>query len=185
MAFRCQTAFFRGKKLKIIQKIRFILQHKSKKMNRQELEKIIENLDTVFRGDAWHGPSMMELLNSMPAEVVAEKKSVSKFTISQLVFHLTVWRKYVLKKLEGDIHFDLISDEDNYGNAAQTNAKNWKNLIADLKNSQEKLVEKLEELDDSILTKTVPGNYYDFYKLLTGLIQHDTYHLGMIWVLWE
>ena len=25
------------------------------------LELIIDNLDTVFRGDAWHGPSVMEI----------------------------------------------------------------------------------------------------------------------------
>ena len=34
------------------------------------LNKIIDNFDTVFRGDAWHGPSVMEFLNSMPMNVV-------------------------------------------------------------------------------------------------------------------
>jgi hypothetical protein len=58
-------------------------------------------------------------------------------------------------------------------------------LVNKLKESQEKLIEKLSKFDDSLLNRLVPGQDYDFYKLLTGLIQHDTYHLGMIWVLWD
>ena len=46
-------------------------------------------------------------------------------------------------------------------------------------------IKTLENLDDDILEKGVPGEHYNYYKLLNGLIQHDTYHLGMIWVLWE
>lgn len=154
-------------------------------MNKSELEKIIENLDTVFRGDAWHGPSVMEFINSMPISEVDVKKSYSKYTICQIIFHLTAWRKFVFEKLNENIHYDLVTDEDNYGSAEVTTQNNWSNLVNDLKASQKQLIEKLEELDDDILKKLVPGQDYDFYKLLTGLIQHDTYHLGMIWVLWE
>lgn len=152
-------------------------------MVRAELEKIIDNLETVFRGDAWHGPSILELLQSMPNDITSRKFPYSKHTIAQLVFHLTVWRKFVIKKIEGDIHFDLVSDEDNYGTEEQL--LDWKILLQNLKESHTELVAKLEEYDDELLEKMVPGQYYDFYKLLTGVIQHDTYHLGMIWVLWE
>lgn len=154
-------------------------------MNKSELEKIIENLDTVFRGDAWHGPSVMEFINSMPISEVDVKKPYSKHTICQIIFHLTAWRKFVFEKLNENIHYDLVTDEDNYGSDEVTTKSNWTNLVNDLKASQKQLIDKLEEQDDDILKKLVPGQDYDFYKLLTGLIQHDTYHLGMIWVLWE
>jgi uncharacterized damage-inducible protein DinB len=150
---------------------------------RAELEKIIDNLETVFRGDAWHGPSILELLQSMPNDVTSRKFPYSKHSIAELVFHLTAWRKFVIKKIEGDIHYDLVSEEDNYGN--QDVLQDWKVLIENLKLAQSELVEKLESCNDELLVKMVPGQYYDFHKLLTGLIQHDTYHLGMIWVLWE
>lgn len=154
-------------------------------MRRNELEKIIENLDTVFRGDAWHGPSVMEISRSMPAEVVDKPHAISKFTIAQIVFHLTAWREFVIQKLNDNIHFDLQTDEENYGTVEETSAQNWQNLLQNLQNKQKELIKVLENFDDSLLQKTVPGCYYDYYKLLTGLIQHDTYHLGMIWVLWE
>lgn len=154
-------------------------------MNRNELEKIVDNLDTVFRGDAWHGPSVMEFINSMSIDVVDRKKEYSKYTICQIIFHLGVWRKFVLEKLNGNIRFDLVSDEENYGAEGDIIKENWPNLIAQLKTNQKELLSKLEEFDDELLVKLVPGQDYDYYKLLTGLIQHDTYHLGMIWVLWE
>ncbi len=154
-------------------------------MNNKELEKIIDNLDTVFRGDAWHGPSIMEIINSLPADKVNVQHGFSKRTITQLVFHMTHWKKYVLEKLSDNIHFSLQTEEENWGPAADTSEENWKNLVTDLKDTHNRLIEKLETFDDDLLSKRVPGEYYDFYKLLTGIIQHDTYHLGMIWVLWE
>jgi uncharacterized damage-inducible protein DinB len=154
-------------------------------MNNNELDKIIDNLDTVFRGDAWHGPSVMEFLNSLPLEIVDTRKNFSKHTICQIVFHLTAWRKFVFEKLNENIHYDLLSEEDNYGSEVESNKQNWLTLVKNLQLSQENLINKLSEFDDSLLKRLVPGQDYDYYKLLTGLIQHDTYHLGMIWVLWE
>jgi len=154
-------------------------------MKNNQLERIIDNLETVFRGDAWHGPSVMEMLNSIPIELVSKQKSFSKHTIAQNVFHLIAWRGFVLQKLKNNIHFDLISEEENYGNEYQNSQQNWHNLVLELRQQQESLIEVLQKQDDTLLDRIVPGQDYDFYKLLTGLIQHDTYHLGMIWVLWD
>lgn len=149
------------------------------------LEKIIDNLDTVFRGDAWHGPSIMEIINSLPIEKVVQKKEFSNQTIPQHIFHLMAWRKFVLEKLNDNIHYSLETEEDNWGNENDINSKNFSVLIEKLKSSHFDLINALEKQDDDILEKYVPGEHYNYYKLLNGLIQHDTYHLGMIWVLWE
>ena len=150
-----------------------------------ELEKIIENLETVFRGDAWHGPSVLEMLNSLPPGEVDQKHGFSKRTIAELTYHMIAWRKFIIEKLKDNIHFTLETDEDNWGTLETTSQEGWKDVIQLFKDTQKKLVELLEEKDDAFLTKRVPGEHYDYYKLITGLIQHDTYHLGMIWVLWE
>ncbi len=154
-------------------------------MNNNQLEKIIDNLDTVFRGDAWHGPSVMEFLNSMPSDIVDVQKNFSKHTICRIVFHLTAWGKFVFKKLNDKVRYDLVDETDNYGREEDITKANWHNLVNNLKEAQETLMDKLTEFDDNILNRLVPGQDYDYYKLLTGLIQHDTYHLGMIWVLWD
>ena len=154
-------------------------------MSNKELERIIENIDTVFRGDAWHGPSVMEIINSLPIDIVDTKQGFSKRTIAQLIFHMVAWRKFIIEKLNDNIEFALKSEEDNWGTDAETSKENWKNLVVDLQQTHKQFIELLETKDDSLLAKRVAGEFYDFYKVLTGLIQHDTYHLGMIWVLWE
>lgn len=154
-------------------------------MSNKELERIIENIDTVFRGDAWHGPSVMEIINSLPLEIVDTKQGFSKRTIAQLIFHMVAWRKFIIEKLNDNIDFALKSEEENWGTTAETSKENWKSLVADLQKTHTQLIELLDSKDDSLLDNRVAGEFYDFYKLLTGLMQHDTYHLGMIWVLWE
>ncbi|MCP9769863.1 DinB family protein [Lacihabitans sp. LS3-19] len=149
------------------------------------LELIIDNLDTVFRGDAWHGPSVMEIINSLPLEKVDEVHNFSSQTIAQHIFHLAAWRKFAIEKLNDNIHYSLETDEDNWGSAEVTAPQNFSSLIDYLKNQHFELIKELEKYDDDLLTQNVPGEYYNFYKLLNGIIQHDTYHLGMIWVLWQ
>lgn len=149
------------------------------------LELIIDNLDTVFRGDAWHGPSVMEIINSLPIEKVGEVHNFSSQTIAQHIFHLAAWRKFAIEKLNDNIHYTLETDEDNWGSPEETDNQNFSSLIDYLKNQHFGLIKALEKYDDDLLTQNVPGEHYNFYKLLNGIIQHDTYHLGMIWVLWQ
>jgi uncharacterized damage-inducible protein DinB len=153
-------------------------------MNNKELPKIIENLETVFRGDAWHGPSIMEVLKGISPNLVNQKTTNTKYTIAQNVFHLIAWREFLIQKLNGNFKYELITELENWGNNEDVSVENWPNLIANLQAKQEKIVELLENSDDSLLHKTVPGNDFNFYHLLTGFIQHDTFHLGMIWILW-
>lgn len=147
------------------------------------LTRIIDNIDTVFRGDAWHGPSVMEMINSLPESKLLENQPFSKQSIAQNIFHLTAYRKFVIEKLNDNIHFRLETDEENWG--TEEELKDAARLKKNLLDTHNQLLKKLEEFDDELLTRNVPGEYYDFYKLLNGLIQHDTYHLGMIWVLWQ
>lgn len=152
---------------------------------RKELDRLIENLETVFRGDAWHGPSVTEILNSLKPEVVDQQHGFSKRTISELIFHLVAWRRFAIEKLNDNIHFTMDTEEANWGTPEITAKENWPQLKKLLQDTHKEFIALLDEQDDELLDKRVPGEFYDFYKLLTGIVQHDTYHLGMIWVLWE
>lgn len=147
------------------------------------LSRIIDNIDTVFRGDAWHGPAVMEMINSLPESKLLENQPFSKKSIAQNIFHLTAYRRFVIEKLNDNIHFRLDTDEENWG--TEEELKDAAQLKKNLVDTHNQLLKKLDGFDDGLLTRNVPGEYYDFYKLLNGLIQHDTYHLGMIWVLWQ
>lgn len=147
---------------------------------RTKLESIISNLKESFDGKPWYGIPLMEKLNQIPWEVVNEKTYGSK-TIAVLVQHIINWRVFVLKKLEGDLLFDIVIDgENDWETVAIRSQEEWNLLKQKLQNSQDSLIQKLAQETDEILQKKVIGKAYTFGPILRSIAQHDIYHLGQI-----
>lgn len=145
-----------------------------------ELEHIIYNLKECFDGKPWYGISMMEKLNSIPWEIVNDEKYKSK-SIAVLVQHIINWRIFLLKKLDGDVNYDLKIDSVEDWTEIYINDENqWEDLKAKLVESQQNLLEKLSSATPELLNKHVPGKKYTFLPILTSISQHDIYHLGQI-----
>lgn len=121
---------------------------------------------------------MMEILNHVDA-VKAFQSTSHIHRICELVQHITTWRIFAIKKLDGDQNYD-VSQEENWKEATNQNESAWKIILAELDDSQEKLLEKLEAFSDQNLDEVVPGKAYSYYTLIHGVIQHDLYHLGEI-----
>jgi hypothetical protein len=147
-------------------------------MNNPEVARVAEMLRNTYNGSSWHGASMMEILNNV--DVAQAFQSTSHIhRICELVQHITSWRIFAIKKLDGDQNYD-VSQEENWKDSTNQNESAWKEILAELEASQEKLLEKLEAFSDQNLDEEVPGKAYSFYKLIHGVIQHDLYHLGEI-----
>jgi len=97
-------------------------------------------------------------------------------SIIELVAHMTAWRIFVIKKMQGDEVYK-VTEEMNFPAAA-----NWPEALQALDKSQAELLATLEAFDSGKLHEIVPhGSYrYSFYTLLHGIIHHDLYHTGQI-----
>lgn len=138
-----------------------------------EVETIIQTLKDTFDGEAWHGPNVKSVLSKITGDK-AENRIGNGHSIIELVRHMTSWRLFVLRKLQGDNEFD-VSDELNFPKEG-----NWEGAIAGLEQSQRDLLRELSRFDAKKLKEIVPGRKYSFSKLLHGIIHHDLYHLGQI-----
>ena len=140
-----------------------------------EIENLLSLLKHTFEKNAWHGPSVKEVLQGVNADQ-AFKRLEHTHSIIELVGHMTAWRIFVIKKLEGEIDYNVGDDQ----NFPTTN--DWVNVLDDLFISQNKLLELLKNFPNSKLSEAVPhGSYrYTFYTLLHGIIHHDVYHTGQI-----
>lgn len=140
-----------------------------------EIQRIISLLKQTFEKDAWHGPSVKEALDGISAGQ-ASKKLENTHSIIELVGHMTAWRRYVVKKLEGDPAY-AVSDEMNFPQTFD-----WAHAVAQLEDSQSELLAALEKTSDAKLDQPVPGLTSDrtYYQLLHGIIHHDLYHAGQI-----
>lgn len=145
-----------------------------------EFEHIIHTIKTCFDGKPWYGVSIMNKLEDIPWNLVNKQKYGAK-SIAVLVKHIINWRIFVLKKLAGDVAYDLVIDSvEDWTPVYIDDEAEWEALLEELRQTQNDLLEKLALEDEELLTKKVPGKKYTFGPILTSISQHDIYHLGQI-----
>ena len=143
-----------------------------------ECSRLAEQLRRAFNGNAWHGPSVLELLKDIDASMAAAKPIPDAHSIWELLLHIAVWDSAAVVRLggkkcqpEGDENFPPVLDA---SEAA------WQNAVAEAKRAHDKLVKTVAGLPDSRLRDRVPGKRYNFYFMLHGIAQHELYHAGQI-----
>ncbi|MGF1638118.1 MAG: DinB family protein [Cyclobacteriaceae bacterium] len=147
-------------------------------MQLTETQRIADMLRNTFDGAAWHGPSVMQVLRAINV-TVAFRHTEGIHTIAELVYHMTTWRNFTIKRLLGQHAYD-VSEVDNFPIFDSKDEQTWKKVLLSLEDSQELLLQTLEKTPVEKLNEKVGDKPYDFYTLLHGMIQHDIYHLGQI-----
>lgn len=144
-----------------------------------ETKRIKDQLTRAFRGKAWHGPSVMELLNDINAEKAAAHPVGGAHSIWEIVLHINTWERIARRRIEEWTPIEVPPEED-WPVVNDTTEHAWKNTVNALKLNHEVLRGLVKELDESRLEEIVPGTQYSVYFLLHGVIQHDLYHAGQI-----
>ncbi len=139
-----------------------------------ETERIVRLLEKTFDKHPWYGPSLMDVLtiDSNSAALRVGKGH----SIIELVRHMTCWRIFAAKRLQGDDTFE-VSTAMNFPEKG-----NWEEALQDLRDSQSVLVEAARNFPEDRLGELVPGKTqkHTYYALLNGIVHHDIYHLGQI-----
>ncbi len=153
-----------------------------KKSDNPLIENIKTLLNNAFHGGAWHGPSVLEITKGLTIKE-AGFKTGSVHTIAELIYHITSWRIFTLKKIQKDADYNIDDEKKNWGNIGKLDQFELETLIMELTLSHDELMGELETKTDDFLNEIVPGAEYDFFTLLTGQINHDLYHTGQMAIL--
>jgi uncharacterized damage-inducible protein DinB len=139
-----------------------------------EIDRIVRLLEKTFDKHPWYGSSIMEVLDIDPAR--ASQRFKNGHNIMELIQHMTAWRIFATRRLEGDSLYE-VTEEVNFPKTGT-----WDEVISNLKHSQHRLLEAVKIFPDSRLGELVPSKVqkYTYYTLLHGVIHHDIYHLGQI-----
>ncbi len=78
-----------------------------------ETHRINSQLKRAYQGEAWHGPSLRELLDGVSAKQAAAKTVPNAHSIWELVKHIIAWEQIVKQRLEGKA-VNSIPDEVNF-----------------------------------------------------------------------
>ena len=144
-----------------------------------ETHRINSQLKRAYQGEAWHGPSVKELLDGVTAAQAAAKPIPDAHSIWELVNHIIAWEQIVRQRLEGETLTE-IPDEMNFPPVSNASEEAWQSILRALESSNQSLRGSIKKIDDAKLEEIVPGMRYTNYFMLHGAIQHDLYHTGQI-----
>jgi uncharacterized damage-inducible protein DinB len=147
----------------------------------QEIRRIADQLKRSFHGQAWHGPSLEDLLRDTALEQAADRPLPRTHSIWEIVLHITAWYDVVRRRLQGE---DLEpTPEQDWPPVAEPTAAAWRTALGNLQSVHEELLVAVIALDPARLEDLVRGTPYSVYFMLHGLIQHNLYHAGQIAIL--
>jgi uncharacterized damage-inducible protein DinB len=144
-----------------------------------EVQRIEDQLRRAFEGNAWHGPSVRELLVDVAAKRAAARPITGAHSIWEIALHVATWDEVVRRRLAGEAIGDLPVDLD-WPMVRDTSEDAWRKTVHDLEQSHRALCQAIARLDDARLAENVPGKGHSVYIELHGIIQHDLYHAGQI-----
>ena len=146
-----------------------------------EAERIVLQLKYAFDGEAWHGPSVLELLADVNAAQAAMRPIHGAHTIWELVLHIAAWKKAVARRLSGDRA--ELSEEENWPAIDDPSEAAWQQTLNVLKDSHRELLAAIARLDERRLDESIVEGMSSVYVTVHGVIQHDLYHAGQIAIL--
>jgi len=147
-----------------------------------EIHRILDQLDRAFEGDAWHGPSVKELLKGVTSRQAAAKPVPGGHSIWEIVLHVSAEQDVARQRLGGEVVPDLPPELD-WPPILDTSDPAWRRANENLVQTKQKLRDSISQLSDQRLSEIVPGKNYSVYVILHGVIQHDLYHAGQIAIL--
>ncbi len=144
-----------------------------------EVNRLEEQLRRALEGEAWHGPSVLELLAGLSAAQAASHPIAGAHSIWELVLHLGSDYELVLRRLAGDGR-QLTAAQD-WPPCPASTEENWQQTVQELKLLSQKLRQAVRDFPHERLDHAlVPEVPYTAYTQVIGVAQHNSYHAGQI-----
>jgi uncharacterized damage-inducible protein DinB len=150
-----------------------------------EIQATIDQLKNIHDGDAWHGPSLKEILTGVNAAQAAARPLPNAHSIWELVSHIGAWENVFLNRLAGRPIDE--PEEGDFPPVTDASEEAWQTTLTKLDETHRRLIDTIAGLTDGQVTgatgATVAGKDYTVDHLLRGIVRHHVYHAGQIMLL--
>jgi len=143
-----------------------------------EIQTIIDELKNIHDGDAWHGPSLKEILSGVSAEQAAAKPLANAHSIWELTLHVAAWEGVFMRRLAG-LQINE-PEEGDFPAVTDASEEAWRRTLNRFDEEHLRLIEAVATLTDERLSEIVPGKDYTVEYMLRGILRHHVYHAGQI-----
>ena len=147
-----------------------------------EVERIRDQFRRSFDGEAWHGPSVLQLLNGITAQQAAAHPIPGAHSIWELTLHIAAWERACKRRLEGDPA--QLTDAEDWRPIDDTSEAAWESTKQELIDNHRELLNAIATVDESRLNEAIIKDpsipFSSVYVTLHGGVQHNLYHAGQI-----
>lgn len=150
-----------------------------------ETERLADQLERTWKGDAWHGPTLSELTSGLTATQAATPHLEDAHSIWEIVLHLTGWMREVERRLAGGEPGEPQGGD--WPDIGAVTEERWQAARDDLGRTVGELASRILAFSDERLGERVGkqrdpamGTGQTYYVMLHGVVQHNLYHGGQI-----
>jgi uncharacterized damage-inducible protein DinB len=142
------------------------------------IKNLSDQLQRAYSGEAWHGPSLREILTDVTSPIANARPIAGAHSIWELAMHIGAWVSTVRRRLAGQpVELSAQEDWPAIDGGSETA---WQQTLTALDDEHNKLREAISALPEESLRLTVAGERYSVFFMLQGVIQHNLYHAGQI-----
>ena len=145
-----------------------------------DVEIMADQIRRAFRGESWHGPSVIEVLADVSAEDAAAHPIAGAHSIWEIVLHMTAGYRLVLRRIRGE-HAEF-SLEEEWPPVPALSSAAWRESQRTLEDLNQQLQSAVRTFPVERLSQAL-GSEYSAYTQFCGAPQHDLYHAGQITIL--
>ena len=142
-----------------------------------DMEIIADQIGRAFRGESWHGPSVLEVLAGVSAKDAAAHPIAGAHSIWEIVLHLTGGYRLVLRRVRGERA--QLSPEEEWPPVPACSSEAWHESQHTLDELNQQLQSAVRAFPAERLSQPL-GSQYPAYVQFCGTPQHDLYHAGQI-----
>jgi heme-degrading monooxygenase HmoA/uncharacterized damage-inducible protein DinB len=139
---------------------------------------LARELETLGRGDAWHGPALAELLVGVSAATASARPIASAHTIWEVVLHVTAWTDVFRRRLDGEAVEE--PEAGDFPAPPSPTRKAWAQAMQALFEGHRALTARVARLGDAELGRRIPNRDFDVRFQVRAAIRHIVYHSGQI-----
>jgi hypothetical protein len=148
-----------------------------------ETRRICQQMRQAFEGEAWHGPSVTEILRGVDAPVARAKPIAGAHSIWEIVLHLVATQGVLLRRLDGDVTATNLAPAQDWPAVPEGGEGAWQATLGELADGERRLRERVERFPEGQLDQPLIPGGSSAYNNFHGYVQHNLYHAAQIGLL--
>lgn len=142
---------------------------------------LLDQLESVYRGKAWHGPTLRGSMHGIKAWEAGGRLTRSGHSIAQIALHCAYWKYSVRRRLQNDKRGSFPWKGSNWFQLPQPLTEVlWKEILHILDEEHNALQLAVESFPENKLGHIPLGSKFSYCQLIQGIAAHDVFHAGQV-----